>query len=60
MRIASAIAVAVYLFGFILVFGFHAVALQMVTPGLAALRAAVWPITVVTGWTVRGRPLPMD
>lgn len=54
------IAFGIYGFGFAIVFGFHVVALQMVTPGLAALRAAVWPVTICTGWTVRGAPLPMD
>lgn len=52
-------AATIYLVGFIVVFGVHAIFLQMVTPGLALLRAAVWPIWFATGWP-EGEPLPMD
>lgn len=59
-KLTAAVLASVWSMGFLLVFGFHIVALQMVTPGLAALRSAVWPITLATGWTVHGQPLPMD
>lgn len=37
----------------------HLLFLQMVTPSLAFLRAAVWPIFLATGWP-HGYPMPMD
>lgn len=43
----------------ILVFVLHVVFLQMVTPGLALVRALLWPIWIATGWPA-GTPLPMD
>jgi hypothetical protein len=49
----------VYIFGFAVVFVGHLMFLQMVTPGLALLRATVWPIFWVTGWP-EGEHLPMD
>jgi hypothetical protein len=49
----------VYMIGAVVVFCFHVASLQMVTPGLALLRAAVWPIFWATGWP-HGSPLPMD
>jgi hypothetical protein len=49
----------IYIIGIVLVFWFHIVFLQMVTPGLAMLRSAVWPIFLITGWP-HGSPLPMD
>jgi hypothetical protein len=45
--------------GVVVVFCFHIAFLQMVTPGLALLRAAVWPVFWATGWP-HGAPLPMD
>lgn len=48
-----------YLTGFVVFFVFHILFLQMITPGLALMRAAVWPIFWVTGWP-HGAPLPMD
>lgn len=49
----------IYVFGVGAVFFAHIACLPMVTPGLAALRAIVWPIFWLTGWPA-GRPLPMD
>jgi hypothetical protein len=49
----------IWVMGAILVFAFHARYLQMVTPGLALLRAVVWPLYLTTGWP-RGTPLSMD
>lgn len=51
--------IGIYVVGFVVVFGFHLVALQMVTPSLALMRALVWPIFWATGWP-HGAPLPMD
>jgi hypothetical protein len=45
--------------GALAVFVLHITALQMVTPGLALLRAAVWPLWIATGQP-HGSPLPMD
>lgn len=39
----------IYVAGFILIFAFHIFLLQMVTPPLALLRAALWPLYVTTG-----------
>ena len=50
---------AIYATGFVAFFAFHVVFLQMVTPGLAFARAAMWPIFWATGWP-HGTPLPMD
>jgi hypothetical protein len=50
---------AIYIAGFLAVLIFHLALLQMVTPGLALLRAIVWPIFLLTGWP-HGAPLPMD
>lgn len=50
--------IGIYVAGFVVVFGFHLVALQMVTPGLAFLRAVFW-FLLWTGW-FQGTPLPMD
>lgn len=50
---------AIYATGFVAVFAFHIVFLQMVTPGLALARAAAWPIFWATGWP-HGTPMPMD
>lgn len=41
------------------VFMLHVIFLQMVTPGLALARAAVWPYFIATG-RPHGTPLPMD
>lgn len=60
VKATAAILASVWSVGFLVVFLLHLVGLQMVTPGLAALRSAVWPITLATGWTVRGQRLPMD
>lgn len=49
----------VYVSGVVVVFVGHLMFLQMVTPALALLRAAVWPIFWVTGWP-HGQPLMMD
>lgn len=49
----------VYMTGLVVVFCGHIAFLQMVTPSLALLRAAVWPIFLATGWP-HGTPLPMD
>jgi len=49
----------IYMIGVVVVFCLHIAFLQMVTPGLALLRAAVWPIFWATGWP-HGTPLPMD
>lgn len=51
--------IAVYGVGFLVCFVGHIVFLQMVTPGLALLRAFVWPVFWLTGWP-GGEPLPMD
>ena len=51
--------IGVYWLGFLVVFVGHLMFLQMVTPELALLRAAVWPIFWATGWPA-GTPLPMD
>lgn len=51
--------IGAYCLGFVVTFAGHVVFLQMVTPGLALLRAAVWPIFLTTGWP-SGEPLPMD
>lgn len=51
--------IGLYVVGFVVVFAFHLVALQMVTPPLALLRALFWPIWFATG-RPRGAPLPMD
>ena len=49
----------VYVAGFVATLFLHLIYLQMVTLGLAMLRAAVWPIFWATGWP-HGTPLPMD
>lgn len=49
----------IYVVGFVVVFVFHLMFLQMVTPSLALLRAAVWPIFWATGWP-HGTPISMD
>jgi hypothetical protein len=51
--------IGVYVVGFIAFLVFHLMMLQMVTPGLALLRSAVWPIFWATGWP-HGVPLTMD
>lgn len=53
------IVVGVYIAGFIVIFVFHIMYLQMVTPDLAFLRAAVWPWFILTGQP-HGQHLPMD
>lgn len=42
--------IGVYVSGFLVVLFCHLIFLQMVTPGLALLRAAVWTIFWATGW----------
>jgi hypothetical protein len=49
----------VYVAGFVVILALHLMFLQMVTPGLALLRAAVWPVFWATGWP-HGSPPPMD
>jgi len=49
----------IYMIGVVVVFCFHVAFLQMVTPNLALMRAAIWPIFWATGWP-HGSPLPMD
>lgn len=49
----------IHVVGFIITFVLHALFLQMVTPSLALLRAAVWPVFLMTGWP-HGVPLTMD
>lgn len=58
MRILIWSLVGLYLFGFgtVLVLGLN---IGPVTPGLALLRAIVWPLYVTTG-RPRGERLPMD
>ena len=51
-------AAAIYAAGFFLVFSFE-VSIGPVTPGLAVLRAAVWPVYAATGWP-RGQTARMD
>jgi hypothetical protein len=51
--------IGIYVAGFVVLFIFHILFLQMVTPGLAFFRAAVWPIFWATGWP-HGQPLTMD
>lgn len=51
--------IAVYVAGFVVVLFGNLIFLPMVTPSLALLRAAVWPIFWLTGWPA-GTPLPMD
>lgn len=51
--------IGTYVAGFVVVLAFHLNFLQMVTPPLALLRAAVWPIYWATGWP-HGSPVPMD
>lgn len=48
-----------WLIGFLITLGFHLWFLPMVQPGLAAMRAALWPVFLATG-RPRGTPLPMD
>lgn len=48
----------IYVVGFFATFYFNSM-LGMVTLPLCLLRAAVWPIYLVTGWP-SGRQLPMD
>jgi hypothetical protein len=50
--------IIVYVAGFIVTFWVNATSMP-ITPGLALMRAAFWPILLVTGWP-RGTPLPMD
>lgn len=45
--------------GFLAVLLLHLLALRMVTPGLALLRAAAWPLWILFGWP-HGSPLPVD
>lgn len=45
--------------GFLVVLFFHLTMLQMVTPSLALVRAAVWPVWILTG-RPHGTPLRMD
>lgn len=49
----------IHMIGVVVVLCFHVAFLQMVTPSLALMRAAVWPIFWATGWP-HGTPLPMD
>jgi hypothetical protein len=51
--------VGIYVLGFVVVFVGHLMYLQMVTPGLALLRATAWFIWIPTGWP-HGVPLTMD
>lgn len=59
MKIAIGIIAAVYILGFVGVMWAHT---QLpATFGLALLRAALWPLAIVTGrWWPHGTPLPMD
>lgn len=50
---------AIYVCGFFLTLYFHVLLLPMVTPALALLRSAVWPIFWATGWP-HGFTMPMD
>lgn len=59
-KLTAGVLASIWWMGFVVVFVLHLVGLQMITPGLAALRSAVWPITLATGWTVRGQRQPMD
>ncbi len=45
----SWIGLGIYIVGFILVFVFNA-SIGPVTPGIAFLRALIWPIWIATGW----------
>jgi hypothetical protein len=51
--------IGVYVVGFVVFLTVHLLFLQMVTPGLALARSAVWPIFWATGWP-HGSPLTMD
>lgn len=53
------VAVSAYALIAVAVFVMHIMFLQMVTPGLAFTRSAVWPYFWVTG-RPRGVPMPMD
>lgn len=53
------VAMSVYALVAVAVFVMHVLFLQMVTPGLAFTRAAVWPYFWATG-RPRGTPLMMD
>ena len=59
MRGLMLIVAAIYAIGFFVVLAGHLLFLQMITPGLALLRASVWPVFWATGWP-HGVPLPMD
>lgn len=56
--ICATIAAGIYVLGFLLFF-FMELTVGPVTPGLALLRAAVWPIFWATGWP-HGSPTIMD
>jgi hypothetical protein len=51
--------IGIYVAGFVVMFVGHIMFLQMVTPGLAFMRSAVWPIFILTGWP-HGSPMTMD
>jgi hypothetical protein len=54
------IAVTIYVIGFVFIFWFHITSMP-VTPGLALLRALLWPAWIISGgeWP-HGTPMPMD
>jgi hypothetical protein len=51
--------IVIYGVGAIGTFAFHGMMSQMVTPALAALRAIMWPVFLITGRPYGDR-LPMD
>lgn len=53
------VAISAYTLIAVAVFALHVMFLQMVTPGLAFTRAAVWPYYWATG-RPHGTPMPMD
>ena len=53
------VAISAYALIAVAVFVLHIMFLQMVMPGLAFTRAAVWPYYLATG-RPRGVPMPMD
>lgn len=53
------IALTLYVIIGVGIFVAHVLYLQMVTPGLAAMRALAWPVWMTTGWP-RGEPTGMD
>lgn len=58
LKIAIAAVVVLYVVGFVLVFLVSASG--PATPALSLYRAAVWPISLATGWQPKGERLPMD